>query len=149
MKIDMRKKISIVFESFSGHGLPKIFSSEDIALRIFCALLYLTSFVVCSVFVTQNYLSYLDFEVVTNIEITKEEPMNFPAVTICNPNVAFYKNVSQSQLDQIHELNQRIDPELNLNKESELFLVNSLEIINKEGDKYSDWQRFYNESIWK
>ena len=91
------KKILIdVILSSSAHGLPNIIRSKIIFLKIFWAFFFLISFGYCSCTIIKTINSYLNKDCVTNIDVIREIPTEFPAVSICNLNIYgtdFAKNI--------------------------------------------------------
>ena len=82
--------------SSSAHGLPNIFKSKTIFLKIIWTLFFLFFFCYCSISIIRTINSYLNWEFVTKIEVIREIPTEFPAVTICNLNIygtEFAKNI--------------------------------------------------------
>ena len=68
------------------HGIPNIFRAERILLKIMWTLCLLGSSSYCFFSICKSFNSYFNREVVTNINIIKEKPTEFPAVTFCNLN---------------------------------------------------------------
>ena len=74
------KAIEIALVSTS-HGLPSVFRTDKICLKLMwlCLFIFGTSFGVYTVIETIK--TYLNYEIVTNIQVINEIPTAFPAVT--------------------------------------------------------------------
>jgi hypothetical protein len=74
------KAIEIALASTS-HGLPSVFRTDKICLKLMwlCLFIFGTSFGVYTVIETIK--TYLNYEIVTNIQVINEIPTAFPAVT--------------------------------------------------------------------
>ena len=66
------------------HGFPNIFESERTFFKVMWSLLLLASAVGCIYFIQRITTDYLNYDVITKIELINENPMRFPAFTICN-----------------------------------------------------------------
>jgi hypothetical protein len=80
----LKVKASNLIISSTSHGLPNIFRTQRISLKI----MWLFFFVMCTCigfFMVYSTISnYLKYEVVTRIEVINEIPAEFPSVTIIN-----------------------------------------------------------------
>jgi hypothetical protein len=87
-----RKKFRVIIRdlllkfltSSSSHGLPRIFTSDELLIKIMWALMFfsMTGYLLysCSILLT----SYLQYQTSASINTYQEIPAKFPAVTICN-----------------------------------------------------------------
>ena len=137
VKIDKKtEKLKKVFLesalSTTIHGLPNIFRSERILLKIMWTLCLLgfSSYCFFSIFKSVN--SYLNHEVVTNIDIIKENPTEFPAVTICNLNLF----VTDYALDKLKKFKKDYLTVLPINEKNYLVKPKKID-IRKEFQEYS------------
>lgn len=77
------KTYEILTESTS-HGLPNIFKTERNCIKIMWLILFLASSSLSVILVTKSIFDYLNFDVVTIIDVKYEMPTEFPAVTFYN-----------------------------------------------------------------
>lgn len=70
--------------SSTSHGLPNIFRTERKSLKIMWLFVFSLSSAFCMFTVIQAIKNYLDFEVVTKIEVIHESPTEFPTITFIN-----------------------------------------------------------------
>jgi len=89
--------ISKFFESFSIPGFSNLFKSDNIFIKIIWILCYLALLTASGIFLADTIIGYLDFEVVTNINIIREQKSEFPTVSFCF--TSFEKQAEQNPLD--------------------------------------------------
>ena len=95
------KKILIdIVLSSTSHGLPNIFKSNRLLLKIMWTFFLLVSLSYCSFSIIKSINSYYSWEYVTNIDIIQEVPTEFPAISICNLNI-YVTDYAKSLLNQI------------------------------------------------
>ena len=63
------------------HGIPNIFKTDRICVKIMWLVLFLLSSSAGIYLVIQSFISYFSFDVVTSIKVVKEIPTEFPAIT--------------------------------------------------------------------
>ena len=73
-------------ENSSIHALPNIVRNKYTLIKLVWIVCFLISFGVCCWFIIQSIHSYLNYDVVTNIQVKYENKIKFPVVTICNLN---------------------------------------------------------------
>lgn len=73
-------------ENTSFHGLPNIIDSKYIVLRIIWALVFLAAFSFSVYSITNIFMSYFSYSVLTTIGLVDSPQMSFPAITLCNMN---------------------------------------------------------------
>jgi hypothetical protein len=81
--------------SSTSHGLPNIFRTNQLYLKIVWLIFFLISSIACMFLIIKYMITFYDFEVTVSTKFEHETPIDFPAVTICNLN-PFYKNRSFS-----------------------------------------------------
>jgi hypothetical protein len=74
------KAIELVLSSTS-HGLPNIFRTERTSLKIMWFILFVAALSVGIYTVFNGIIGYLNYEVVTKIDVIDESKSEFPAVT--------------------------------------------------------------------
>lgn len=74
-------------KSTTTHGIDRFALTKRPFLKVFWAILFLSSTAACAFFIANNVLSYLQYDVVTQIEIVYEEPQLFPTVSFCTANI--------------------------------------------------------------
>ena len=74
------------------HGIPRIFHSEKMILKAMWAFFFICSVGAYAYFLIETLCNYLQYSVVTNIDLVFENPMLFPTVTFCaaNPPIRNY-----------------------------------------------------------
>jgi len=77
------KSIELILAS-SSHGLPRIFRTKRKSIKIMWLFLFILFSIICIYMVYSTIINYLKYEVITKIDVTKEIPAEFPAVTIIN-----------------------------------------------------------------
>lgn len=83
-KIDLKQTIHDLLTESTWHGFSSVFKSKLLSIRIFWIFLTLASTSLCSYFIFKNVNEYLNFEIVTSIDIIYETKAEFPAVTLCS-----------------------------------------------------------------
>ena len=68
------------------HGVSNIKRNEHWPIKIAWILIVLASTGLCSYFVIENLISYLEFGVITKMTFIKESTSQFPTISICNSN---------------------------------------------------------------
>jgi hypothetical protein len=71
---------------FSGHGLGNIFRAKYTVIRIVWIVCYFACFGYTVYSVTKSIRRFYKYEVAIETEIVREQPTDFPAVTVCNLN---------------------------------------------------------------
>ena len=64
----------------------KIYHTKKLSLQLLWLACFILLTAMTAYFVSKNTLDYYEHEVVSNIEIINEKPLEFPSVTICNAN---------------------------------------------------------------
>ena len=87
----MNKKVllEIIGEFCSGtttHGIPNIYRSKSIYLKLFWLIVTLLSGCICLQIIITTTIDYFAYPVITTTEIIKEETTLFPSISICNLN---------------------------------------------------------------
>lgn len=78
--------------SSSFHGFVKIVKTKHIFLKVIWGFFVLISIMSCSYLIIKNILYYLDYNVVTNINVIYEIPTQFPSVSLCQQNSDYSSN---------------------------------------------------------
>ena len=74
-------------ESWTLHGLPNVFRSKYIAIKIIWTIIFLAALGTSIYFLYNTINEYLKYEVTTVVRLINEEETDFPVITICNKNV--------------------------------------------------------------
>ena len=117
----------------SIHAIPNIFSINHWIIKIMWIVCLLGSGSLCSYFIIASIQDYLRYDVVTSIKIKNENPIRFPAVTICNLNI-FSSSSSKYIMSVLMENNNFTQFDLNNSLKSELmsqrykYQINSLNL---------------------
>jgi hypothetical protein len=79
-----RKTIKDFLQTSTLHGVPNIVRTERIILKLIWTIAFIASACTCSYMVMKTLVTYLEFEVVTKINVANEMPAVFPMVSVCN-----------------------------------------------------------------
>ena len=93
-KSNFKKSLEELILSSSFHGFVKIVKTKHIILKIIWVFFVLVSLLSCSYLIIKNILYYLDYNVVTNINVIYEIPTTFPTVSLCQQNIDYSSNAS-------------------------------------------------------
>jgi hypothetical protein len=77
-------KVKDVLLSSTSHGLPNVLRTPRKSIKCMWLLLFLIFSSIGSYMVYKTISNYLEYEIVTKIEYIRENPIEFPAVTIIN-----------------------------------------------------------------
>ena len=108
-----------MFTKISIPGIPNVFNTENIFLKLLWAFLVLISFTVGFYNIADLTQGYYNYEVITNVERFTDENFTVPAITICSilPHKrSYYKNNSFVSETQSSSLN--MNNFLDVNKSS-------------------------------
>ena len=94
--LDFCKKTSI-------QGIPNIYQAKSLSLKTIWILFFILATSGSSYLVIKSISNYLDFEVVTKIRVIRQQPAEFPTITICNLNRLSTIN-DKEIYDQYHEI---------------------------------------------
>ena len=70
----------------SLHGIPNIIQAKSLWLKTMWTFFFILATSVSSYLVIKSINNYLDYEVVTKIRVFRQQPAEFPTITICNLN---------------------------------------------------------------
>ena len=71
----------------SFQGYPKIFDEElHLSLRFIWFVAFLCFTCITSFLIVQSILGYLQWDTISTIQIVREAPTHFPAITLCDSN---------------------------------------------------------------
>jgi len=87
--------------SSTSHGIPNIFRTNNIFIKLMWLLFLIFSSSMCTFMVVRSILDYLNFDVVTKVRVFSEVPSEFPAITICKIN-PFSDNESVEAMKDIY-----------------------------------------------
>jgi len=88
-----RRRRSIINDFFrltSIHGLPAVARAHNPRNLFFWSVIFCLFFIVMLYFVMTSILAFFTYPTQTNVDITVEYPMLFPAITVCNYAVIRY-----------------------------------------------------------
>ena len=69
------------------HGVPKLFKSKSILMKIVWAVFTTASVLLCAHQIKQSLGDFLAYNTVSTFENRVEIPAKFPAITFCNQNI--------------------------------------------------------------
>jgi len=93
VKKKLRKSLKRLGLTAQVHGIPKIFNSKRFVFKLMWLFCFIGSKITCLIFLANTVNEYLQYLPVTNIDLIKENPMQFPTVTLCDTSVSV-KNYS-------------------------------------------------------
>ena len=73
-------------ETSTSHGIPSIYRSKGVFLKLFWIFFTLLSSGICFNLMISSFFEFLSYPVQTNVDIVYETPSLFPTVCICNLN---------------------------------------------------------------
>ena len=77
------EKVKNLFETSQLPGVANLIRSKNIFIKILWIICYIILFAWCGIFLYDTLTSYFEYEVVTNIDIIREEQAQFPTVSFC------------------------------------------------------------------
>ena len=84
LKAKLFNNLLNIIDKSTFHGIPNIVRAESKYARIFWLIFTLASSAACIFYIFDNISNYLSFNYVTNVDIIYEQPMLFPAISICS-----------------------------------------------------------------
>ena len=84
----------------TSHGIQNIFKSKHWSLKIMWSILSMTSCIFAVYLIIHTVGLFLKNEIVTQIDVVKESPTEFPSVSFCNINL-FQSDLAQSLIKNI------------------------------------------------
>ena len=79
----IRKIISAGLKSSTAHGIPNIVKNKHTIIKLIWIICLLISTSIGGYLTFKMVLSYLNYEVVSNIQLVSEERSEFPTISIC------------------------------------------------------------------
>ena len=80
----IKKCLKKMCQTANAHGVPKIFNSERVVIRLMWLICILICSSLCIWMLTKTVDSFFEYSAVTNIDIKPEMPSPFPSVRICS-----------------------------------------------------------------
>ena len=97
---EIKDTLKELIRSSTCHGIPSAFRTKRSSLRVMWILLFIGCAAYCSYLINDSIMSYLEYDVVTRIDLIYENPARFPAITFCNLNKKFTKyNLNETLID--------------------------------------------------
>lgn len=84
MKKRLRESLKELGKTAQVHGIPKIFNSKRLIFKCMWLVCFIGSVILCIFFLAKTVNEYLQYLAVTNIDVIKENPMQFPMITFCD-----------------------------------------------------------------
>ena len=72
--------------SSTAQCLPKVFQYENTYVKIVWSLIFIVFSVATNFFFIQGIFDFLEFDVVSKIQVKNEQTLVYPVVTICDSN---------------------------------------------------------------
>ena len=141
--IKIKKSLLDIALFSSSHGIPNIFASKKPFFKIMWTIFLLVCSRYCLYSIKQSLVSYLAWDVVTLIDIIKEVPTEFPAVTFCNLN-PYSTQYAQNQLNKFIK-NLNLSKDISLNLQLNTSLIHKSLMIRTLFQEYSINEGFTNE----
>ena len=82
----IKKRISEWSKSLTAHGLPNIFMSKRVIIKVLWTLALFASITYCIIEIYREIVKYFHYEYTTLLETVEDAPSLFPAITFCNIN---------------------------------------------------------------
>jgi hypothetical protein len=132
--VSQSQNLSLIYEikafafnwigSSTSHGLPSVFRTNQTYLKIIWTLCFIASTATCGLLVVNYITTYISYGTNVNLEMVKDYPSHFPAITICNLN-PYYKRRSSNYINYVLQQN-------NLS-----YLINSLKHVSTNDTAFS------------
>ncbi|CAF0850296.1 unnamed protein product [Brachionus calyciflorus] len=136
----IKSKIREALVSSTSHGIPNIFSSDNLIQKFVWIVFTLIATSLCGYLILENIINYKKYEVSSKTQIVFEEEPIFPSVTFCNGN--FITKYSKEIFEKLYPYFQNTyDDELNrfqIIKEIYAFSNYNLSYLKELGDSKSD-----------
>ena len=113
---EKKKEIVDLLQGSTAYGVPNLFRSKHLFNKILWICFLLVASISSCYFIYSGILDFLEYKVITNVELKYDQPAEFPTVTICCED-----GIDLNCLDQIN--NSRFGYDFSLNDE----LKNNLE----------------------
>ena len=95
----IKSNLSDILAESTAYGLPKIFKSKRLFLKLFWLLFFILGSTASIYFTIQSINNFLRiYEVIPQISKISQDPMPFPTITFCPPNPALFENKSINDL---------------------------------------------------
>jgi hypothetical protein len=85
------------------HGFPKIVYKKNAYLKLMWILASIISPAICFTLISKTISEYLQYKVVTNVQIVYKDHINFPDVTLCNVNAFTNKEGVEFLLNNLND----------------------------------------------
>ena len=83
-------------ESIQGstfHGVPNIYRSKNLILKLFWIVCFLGSTAFCSYSIAKSILDFIEYRVVTHISSIYENPIEFPLITVNKKKIILFSSL--------------------------------------------------------
>jgi hypothetical protein len=70
-------------DSWTGHGIPNIFSAETLFAKVAWSVVLVLFFIPCCYYIYNSIAGFFEYDVISNIKILKQAELTFPAVVFC------------------------------------------------------------------
>ena len=84
VKKQVKSKFVELSSSSTSHGYPNIFRTKYLSIKILWVFSLMTAIGFCLFLLIRGINAYLEFNVITNIEMIDERPVEFPTITVCD-----------------------------------------------------------------
>jgi hypothetical protein len=122
----IKKRISEWSKSITAHGLPNIFMSKRVIIKVLWALALFASITYCVINIYREIVKYFHYEYTTHLETVEDVPSLFPAITFCNIN-PMITTESERLVEDIFKSTYNIDLSANYTLLKPLELIEKLE----------------------
>jgi len=136
------KKLYDLVESSTSHGLPNIFRTQRIFIKIIWAFCFAVALGACLYQVYNGFFDYFQYDTVSKTEYITEIPSVFPTVSICSVNplsTGDAQNLVEKKLIEIgFDLTKY---NLSMANISNLIIANKLALLEAYNPDYGDENR--------
>ena len=94
----IKNNLSEILAESTAYGLPKIFKSKRLFLKLFWLVFFILGSIASIYFTIQSANNYLKYEVIPQISKISQDPMPFPTITFCPPIPTLFENKSINDL---------------------------------------------------
>ena len=86
--------------SSTYQGLPSVLRTKRLFFKTMWTIFFIGCASFCFFLIKDSIMSYLDYDVVTRIDLIQENPAPFPTITFCNLNKKYSKyNLNETLID--------------------------------------------------
>ncbi len=83
---EITKEISVLLQGSTSYGVPNLVRSKHLLSKILWICFLITAAIFSFFFTYSVIFDFLEYKVITNIELKYDQPAEFPTITVCCEN---------------------------------------------------------------